>query len=96
MSREFRYKKLKMTLIGAVGSGKTTLTMGLLGSEHLYDVENGHTRGFDIHTCPWEPDSDDPLEVVMWDFAGSADDFSTFQVSAGICGDRDGKYGGKC
>lgn len=70
---------LKVVLVGAVRAGKTTLTRGLLNGEIARTLPP-RTRGVDVHK-PWVPDFDPPLEVVIWDFAGHDDYYSTHQVS---------------
>ena len=71
---------LKVVLVGAVRAGKTTLARGLLDGE-IAQALPLRTRGVDVHIQPWVPDFDPPLEVVIWDFAGHDDYYSTHQVS---------------
>ncbi|CAM9405323.1 unnamed protein product [Ectocarpus fasciculatus] len=70
---------LKVVLVGAVHAGKTTLTRGLL-DEKLLEVPPPRTRGVDVHVSPWTPKFDPPVEVVIWDFAGHDDYYSTHQL----------------
>ena len=74
--------KLKVVLVGAVCAGKTTLTRGLLQGEPAPTTESARTRGVDVHIQPWRPDPAQPLEVLIWDFAGHSDYYSTHQVKA--------------
>lgn len=73
---------LKVVLVGAAGAGKTSLTRGLLQGDHAATVESECIRGTDVHIMPWRPNPSQPLEVVMWDFAGHSDHYSTHQVTA--------------
>lgn len=70
---------LKVVLVGTVRAGKTTLARGLLEGEIAQEPPL-RTRGVDVHIQPWVPDFDPPLEVVIWDFAGHDDYYSTHQV----------------
>ncbi|CAN0337242.1 unnamed protein product, partial [Ectocarpus sp. 13 AM-2016] len=70
---------LKVVLVGAVHAGKTTLTRGLLDGK-LAKVPPPRTRGVDVHINPWTPNFDPPVEVVIWDFAGHDDYYSTHQL----------------
>ncbi|CAM9528387.1 unnamed protein product [Ectocarpus fasciculatus] len=70
---------LKVVLVGAVHAGKTTLTRGLLDGKIL-KVPPPRTRGVDVHVSPWTPNFDPPVEVVIWDFAGHDDYYSTHQL----------------
>lgn len=71
---------VKVVLVGAVRAGKTTLTRALLEGE-IAEEHPSRTRGVDVHIQPWVPDFTPRLEVVMWDFAGHDDYYSTHQVS---------------
>ncbi|CBJ26246.1 LRR-GTPase of the ROCO family, incomplete sequence [Ectocarpus siliculosus] len=70
---------LKVVLVGAVHAGKTTLTRGLLDGK-LAKVPPPRTRGVDVHINPWTPNFDPAVEVVIWDFAGHDDYYSTHQL----------------
>ncbi|CAM9634178.1 unnamed protein product, partial [Laminaria digitata] len=70
---------LKVVLVGAVRAGKTTLARGLLDGE-IAQTLPPRTRGVDVHIQPWVPKFDPPLEVVIWDFAGHDDYYSTHQL----------------
>lgn len=72
--------RLKVVLVGAVRAGKTTLARGLRKGRAAPTADSERTRGVDVHIKPWRPDPTGPLEVVMWDFAGHADYYSTHQV----------------
>ncbi|CAB1120871.1 unnamed protein product [Ectocarpus sp. CCAP 1310/34] len=70
---------LKVVFVGAVHAGKTTLTRGLLDGK-LAKLPPPRTRGVDVHVNPWTPNFDPPVEVVIWDFAGHDDYYSTHQL----------------
>lgn len=74
------YNTLKVVLVGAVCAGKTTLAKGLLKGKPAPTTEGERTRGVDVHIEQWKPNPDQPLDVVIWDFAGHADYHSTHQV----------------
>ncbi|CAM9300333.1 unnamed protein product [Sphacelaria rigidula] len=69
-----------MVLVGAVCAGKTTLVRGLRKGEPAPTAESERTRGVDVHIQPWRPNSTEPLEVLMWDFAGHSEYYSTHQI----------------
>lgn len=71
---------VKVVLVGAVCAGKTTLARGLLNGE-IAQAFPSRTRGVDVHIQPWVPNFTPPLEVVIWDFAGHDDYYSTHQVN---------------
>ncbi|CAM9902384.1 unnamed protein product, partial [Sphacelaria rigidula] len=71
---------LKMVLVGAACAGKTTLARGLRRGEPAPTAESERTRGVDVQIQPWRPKPSQPLEVLMWDFAGHAEYYSTHQV----------------
>ncbi|CAM9988209.1 unnamed protein product, partial [Sphacelaria rigidula] len=73
------YHGLKMVLIGAICAGKTTLARGLRKGKPTPTAESERTRGVDVHIEPWRPNPTKPLEVLMWDFAGHAQYYSTHQ-----------------
>ena len=68
----------------AVCAGKTTLTRGLLQGKPAPTTESERTRGVDVQIQPWRPDPAQPLEVLIWDFAGHSDYYSTHQVKATV------------
>lgn len=72
--------KLKVVLLGAVRAGKTTLVRGLRKGKAAPTKDGERTRGVDVLIQPWRPNPAQPLEVVIWDFAGHADYYSTHQV----------------
>ncbi|CAM9783520.1 unnamed protein product, partial [Sphacelaria rigidula] len=72
--------ELKMVLVGAVCAGKTTLARGLRKGKPAPTAESERTRGVDVHIQPWRPNSTEPLEVLMWDFAGHVEYYSTHQI----------------
>ncbi|CAN0032022.1 unnamed protein product, partial [Sphacelaria rigidula] len=71
--------RLKVVLIGAVCAGKTTLARGLRHGKPTPPTDRECTRGVDIHIEPWRPVPAQPIEVVMWDFAGYSDYYSSHQ-----------------
>ena len=78
--------ELKIVLVGAVCAGKTTLARGLKKGEPDPTGKSERTRGVDIHIEPWRPNPTQPLEVLMWDFAGHTEYYSTHQVRiGGLC-----------
>lgn len=79
-----RSHRLKMVLVGAVCVGKTTMARGLREGKPTPTKQSERTRGVDVHMEPWRPNPAQPLEVVMWDFAGHSDYYSTHQVK-GTC-----------
>lgn len=72
--------RLKVVLLGAVCAGKTTLARGLQRGKPAPTTESERTRGVDVHIQPCKPNLAKPLEMVIWDFAGHSDYFSTHQV----------------
>lgn len=80
MSGATRVYRLKVVLVGASGAGKTSLARGLQQGQPNPTTESERTRGVDVHIHPWTPTDGRPLQVVMWDFAGHAEYYSTHQV----------------
>lgn len=73
--------KLKVVLVGAVKSGKTSLVKGMMKGTSDLCEEDERTKGVDVHVSkPCKPDAAQSLELIFWDFAGHSEYYSTHQI----------------